>query len=81
MKARITIVFATAVVALTVAGSALAAPHQSTVKGWSTKAPATIKPWAVKPNPMGIRTVKPNPMSIRTSRPNPTSIRGAVKAW
>jgi hypothetical protein len=33
MKARITTVFATAVVALAVAGGALAAPHQSTVKG------------------------------------------------
>jgi hypothetical protein len=47
MKARITTVFATAVVALAVAGGALAAPHQNTIRGWS-HGPAGAKTWTVK---------------------------------
>ena len=59
MKARITIVFGTAVMALALAAGALAAPHQSTVKGsdytrpsatagWTSYDPLTIKPWSVR---------------------------------
>jgi hypothetical protein len=76
MKARITIVFATAVAALAVATGALAAPHQSSVKGWDYMGPAasTGRPsydaFAVKPS--GVKL---------WSRPNPWSIRGALKTW
>jgi hypothetical protein len=94
MKARITIAFATAVVALAVAGGALAAPQQNTIRGWShgtggaktwaVNRPGTVKPWnirgwAVKPNPSGARgSYQPNPSGARRFRPNPTSIRGGA---
>jgi hypothetical protein len=87
MKARITLVFATAVVALAVAGGALAAPQQSGIASWShsplgatvwtSYAPTEIKPWDVN-RPAN---VKPNPMSIRLVKPNPSCIRGAAKGW
>ena len=97
MKARITIVLATAIAALTVAGGALAAPHQSTVRGWShgsggaktwdMNRPGTVKPWAVKA--WGIRSWDANrPATVKTwavkgwaRRPNPTCIRGAASAF
>jgi hypothetical protein len=70
MKTRITTVAATAVAALAVATGALAAPHQGNVRGWDANRPATVKPWLVKANPMGIRLVKPNPWASR-----------GLKAW
>jgi hypothetical protein len=97
MKARITIVFATAVVALTVAGGALAAPHQNTIRGWSHGAgaktwdanrPGTVKSWnvrgwAVKPNPSCARgSYEPNPSGSRGSyKPNPLGMRGAANPF
>jgi hypothetical protein len=84
MKARITIVFATAIVALAVAGGALAAPHQAAVKGWDYTRPGTVKVWNTKPWQIKAWAVKPNPSCIRLVKPNPSGIRGAanaVKGW
>ncbi len=75
MKARITIVFATAVVALAVATGALAAPHQSSVKGWDYMGPAGSS-WS----PYDAFAVKPSGVKL-WSRPNPWSIRGTLKTW
>jgi len=89
MKARITTLFATAVVALAVAGGALAAPHQNTIRGWShgpsTSKSWTVKPWAVKGwDYTRPGAVKPNPTSIRGSydaiKPNPLGSRGSISA-
>jgi hypothetical protein len=82
MKARITIVFGTAVMALALAGGALAAPQQSAVrslshgpsggaKTWSIGGADYTRPSAVTPHPWAIRgsydAVKPNPSSARGS--------------
>jgi hypothetical protein len=86
MKARITTVFAAAIVALAVAGSALAAPHQSTIRGWS-HGPSGAKTWTVKP-----WTVKAwdytRPGSVKgwnikawAVKPNPTGARGSYEAF
>jgi hypothetical protein len=56
MKARITAVLATLVVALSLVAGASAAPHKGTVKGWdyyngsswSGLAPAASKTWSTK---------------------------------
>jgi hypothetical protein len=76
MKARITTVFATAVMALALATGALAAPHQSTVKGsdyesynplasigWTSYNPFASAGWTSY-NPLRI---KPNPWGSRGS--------------
>ena len=92
MKARITTVFATAIVALALATGALAAPHQTTVKGsdyasanagWTSYNPFASTGWtsydptATKPNPWGSR----GSIGARLVRPNPTMIRGSVHGW
>jgi hypothetical protein len=83
MKARITLVFATAVLALAVAGGALAAPQQSGIASWShsplgatvwtSYSPTEIKPWDVnRPS------AHPDPCASRcpvASKPDPMSIR------
>jgi len=46
MKARITALFAAAIVALALAVSAVAAPHQNGAKTWSHQAPGAIKTWS-----------------------------------
>jgi hypothetical protein len=95
MKARIITLFATTVVALAAAGGAFAAPHQTSIHGWSHgpsdyNRPSASAGWtsynATKPNPVatvgGSRgsLVKPNPSMIRLVRPNPMSLRGAASA-
>ena len=45
MKARITLVFGTAVMALALAGGALAAPHQNGAKGWDYTRPSASVGW------------------------------------
>jgi hypothetical protein len=76
MKARITTVLATAVVALAVAGGALAAPHQNTIRGWS-HGPSGAKTWNVRGwNYNRPGTVKPWSVKGWAYKPNPTSLRG-----
>jgi hypothetical protein len=74
MKARVTLVFATAVLALAVAGGALAAPQQSGIASWS-HSPLGVTAWTSY-SPTEIK-----PWSIRLVKPNPSSIRGAAKGW
>jgi opacity protein-like surface antigen len=47
MKARITVIFAAAIVALALAASAVAAPHQNGAKTWSHQAPTNGKTWNI----------------------------------
>ena len=87
MKARITIVFATAIVALAVAGGALAAPHQSTVKGsdyasatagWTSYNPFASVGWTSY-DP----TAHADPCASRcasAAKPNPWGSRGSIGA-
>ncbi|HEX7625431.1 MAG TPA: hypothetical protein VF379_00100 [Gaiellaceae bacterium] len=47
MKARITVIFAAAIVALALAASAVAAPHQNAIKTWSHQSPTNGKSWNI----------------------------------
>jgi hypothetical protein len=81
MKARIATVFATAIVALAVAGGALAAPHQNTIRGWS-HSPAGLKAWNAKgwdytrPGTVKIWNIKPWQIKGWALKPNPSGARG-----
>lgn len=78
MKARITLVLATAVLALAVAGAALAAPQQSGISGWS-HSPLATAGWSSY-NPTEIKPWDANRPG-RLVRPNPSGIRGSVHGW
>ena len=86
MKARISIVFATTIAALAVAGGALAAPHQSTAKGSDYMSPAASTGWTSY-NPFASAgwtsydafAVKPNPTGARSVKPNPWGSRGSLR--
>jgi hypothetical protein len=94
MKARITTVVATAVVALAVAGGALAAPHQTTIRGWS-HGPSGAKTWNVRgwdytrpsasagwtsyhPGTVKPWTVKTWQIKAWSVKPNPWASRGSI---
>jgi hypothetical protein len=82
MKARITTMFATAVVALAFAASALAAPHQGTIRGWSHSPSGaktwTIKPWTIKPWSTGRDYTRPGTIKGWALTPNPWGSRGQI---